>query len=39
VLFDAITALERELNKPAEYGEVLQLEIADGSMAGALTAM
>ena len=28
VLYDAITTLEIELQKPGEYGEVLQLEIA-----------
>jgi hypothetical protein len=27
VLFDAIQAIEAELQKPGEYGDVLQLEI------------
>jgi hypothetical protein len=28
VLFDAINAIEAELQKPGEYGDVLQMEIA-----------
>ena len=28
LLFDAINAIEAELQKPGEYGDVLQLEIA-----------
>jgi len=28
LLFDAINAIESELQKPAEYGELLQQEIA-----------